>query len=128
LVTVLRLTSGAEIVGSIVKEDYESITVNNPLQILYVHRVNGPPTITLQRYIPFTSEENLKVQRHCVETTCKPVQGLPEYYDSALKTIQEHIDPSLVADLIEAVEPKKSTNYDSYLAMLERHMAKKPLN
>jgi len=100
LVTVLRLTSGTEIVGSIVKEDYESITVNNPLQILYVHRVNGPPTITLQRYIPFTSEENLKVQRHSVETTCKPVQGLPEYYDSALKAIQEHIDPSLVADLM----------------------------
>jgi hypothetical protein len=53
---------------------------------------------------------------------------LPEYYDSALKAIQEHIDPSLVADLMEAVEPRKPANYDSYLAMLERHMAKKPLN
>jgi hypothetical protein len=128
LVTVLRLSSGTEIVGSIVKEDYESITVNNPLQILYIHRANGPPSITLQRYIPFTSDENLRVQRHCVETTCNPIQGLPEYYDSALKAIQEHIDPSLVADLMEAVEPRKPANYDSYLAMLERHMAKKPLN
>ena len=128
MVTVLRLSSGTEIVGCIVKEDYESITVNNPLQILYVHRANGPPSITLQRYIPFTSDENLRVQRHCVETTCNPIQGLPEYYDSALKAIQEHIDPSLVADLMEAVEPRKPANYDSYLAMLERHMAKKPLN
>ena len=128
MVTVLRLSSGTEIVGSIVKEDYESITVNNPLQILYVHRANGPPSITLQRYIPFTSDENLRVQRHCVETTCNPIQGLPEYYDSALKAIQENIDPGLVADLMEAVEPRKPANYDSYLAMLERHMAKKPLN
>lgn len=128
MITVLRLQSGAEIVGTIIDEDKNTITVNNPLQILYGQRLNGTPAVTLQRFIPFTSQEDLVFKKHSVETTCEPIQGLHEYYENTLKVIQEHVDPSLVTDLLDAVAPKKATSYDVGLAMLEKYMAKKPLN
>jgi len=128
MLTVIKLISGAEIVGTVVKQHDDSLTVNNPLQIMYMQRSTGTPAITLQRYMPFTAQTDLTFSWAHIETTCKPLQGLTEYYTSSLKVIQEHIDPSLVTDLMDAAEPKKAHSYDSYLAMLEQHMSKKPLN
>ena len=127
MVTVCRLLSGIEIVGTIVKSTVKSITINNPLQIMYVRRIDGPPAVTLQRYIPFSSQEDLTISRSHVEVICEPIQGLHQYYINALKSIQEHVDPSLVTDLMDANEPRKF-EHDSYIAMLEQLMSKKPLN
>lgn len=115
--------------GTIIKKGGNSITVNNPLEITYIQRTSGPPSVSLQRYIPFTSQENITFDWSHVETICEPIQGMPEYYENALKVIKEHIDPSLVTDLMDANEGKQEKpSYDAYLAMLEKYMSKKPLN
>jgi len=127
MVTVCKLQSGSEIVGTIIESTSKSITINNPLQIMYIRRLDGPPAVTLQRYVPFTSQEDLTISRTHIEVMCEPIQGLEQYYVTTLKSIQEHVDPSLVTDLMDANEPKKF-KHDSYIAMLEQLMSKKPLN
>lgn len=128
MISVIRLTSGAELVGTVIDTREGTITVNNPLQIAYVARPGGAPSISLQRYIPFTSEEDITFNWDHVEAVCQPIQGLEGYYNNTLKLIKTHVDPSLVTDLMDAIEPKKEHPYETYIAMLERHMAKKPLN
>jgi hypothetical protein len=129
MLSVIKLLSGPELIGTISNVDDEEITVNNPLQIMYIERSSGVPAITLQRYMPFTQQQDLVFSIQHVETIGAPIEGLTQYYDKALKVIKEHIDPSLVTDLMDASEERKEKyNQDQYLAVLERFMSKKPLN
>ena len=128
MLSVIKLISGTELVGTIIKDDGSYIRVENPLQIVYIQRSTGVPAISLQRYMPFTSQVALDFKLDHVESIGAPVQGLPKYYDEALDVIKTHIDPSLVSDLMDATERKKENQYDTYMAMLEKHMSKKPLN
>lgn len=128
MLSVIKLISGTEIVGTITQRKDGVIRVDNPLQIVYIQRATGVPAITLQRYMPFTSQVSLDFSWDHVEAIGEAIQGLPKYYSEALDMIQKHIDPSLVTDLMDATEKKKEPAYDAYLAMLERHMIKKPLN
>jgi len=120
-----------EIIGEILTEDTsESMTlkVKDPLQILYITRATGTPAVSLQRYIPFTTQEVFEFSWNHIESTCVPIDGLEAYYNNALSMIKKHIDPSLVADLTSSENKSETRAYDSYLAMLEKFMSKKPLN
>lgn len=129
MINVIRLMSGVELLGTIVKHDEACVVVNNPLEVTYFTKQNGTPSVSLQRYMPFASDAELTFNVSQIESVGNPIDGLQEYYEDALLTIQKHIDPSLVADLRGMKSPRNGeTSYDSYLAMIERVMGKKPLN
>lgn len=128
MISILKLTSGEEIVGTITKQDMSYITVNEPLMITYIQRSLGAPSVTLQRYIPFTTQPELTFMQSHVQVICKPIEGMEEYYTNALRLIKKHIDPSLVSDLTNSNSDKGKPLHDEYLALLEKYMSKKPLN
>lgn len=127
MIHIIRLISGMEVVGEIVDKGGDIISVKEPLQILYITRSSGTPAVSLQRYIPFSTQEVFEFSWSHIESICEPIEGLEAYYNNALALIKKHIDPSMVSDLTNN-DKSDARGYDSYLAMLEKFMSKKPLN
>ena len=131
MISVIKLISGLELLGEIVGDSGTHLKVRDPLLVTYYTRENSStPSVTLQRYLPFSSSEDFLFSHAHVETIGLPVDGLQEYYDGALDTIKKHVDPNLVADLKNTNMPvrKGETSHDAYIAMMERVLGKKPLN
>ena len=133
MVSLIKLTCGTELVGTILKEDDRTIKVNNPLQINYYYTKTNSmtPTVALQRYMPFSSQEDIIFKREHVAVVTEPIQGLNSYYKNVLNNIKTNVDTSIVADLLDAtddMEAGSSQEKDVYLAILERLAQKGPLN
>lgn len=130
MLQIVKLTSGVEIVGDVTLVHADGdITVDDPLQISYRTNSNGVNGVALQRYSHFSTQRSFIFKNIHIEAMCKPVEGMDHYYQSALKMIREEIDPALVEDL--KVLQQQITNpptQESYIAMLEQYMSKKPLN
>lgn len=133
MVSLIKLTNGTEIVGTILKEDEHSYKINNPLQINYYYtKANGlTPSVALQRYMPFSAHEDISFKKEHIATVTEPVKGMNEYYSSVLNNIKITIDTSIVADLADASESMAAGaehEKEMYMAILERMAHKKPLN
>jgi hypothetical protein len=133
MLSLVKLSSGVEIVGEIVEVDNTFLTIKNPLQIAVFNRPNGASGIMSNRYSSFSTQEAYKINASHVECVCRPINEIDEYYQQSLSIIKEHIDPSLVEDFkrlqdVDEEEPEKELTKESYLAMIEKMMLKKPLN
>lgn len=132
MVNLIKLTNGTEIVGKIVNETESSIKVNNPLQINYYQTPKQTmPMVALQRYMPFSAEEETTFKKEHVMAVTVPVKGMDEYYSKMLHNIKLNIDPSITADLQTASDTMAEgadEERDMYLAILERMALKRPLN
>lgn len=133
MLSLVKLTSGVEIVGEIVDYNNTHLTIKNPLQISVFNRPNGASGIISNRYSSFSTQESYKINADHVECVCKPIDEIDEYYQQSLSIIREHIDPSLVEDFkrlqsVEDEKPEETLTKESYLAMIEKMMLKKPPN
>lgn len=133
MLSLVRLTSGIELIGEITACDDLNLTIKNPLQISVFSRNNGATGIMCNRYTSFSTQESYRIKNIHVECVCKPVDELDTYYHQSLSVIKEHIDPGLVEDLKRLKVPTdENTSGDltqeSYLALIEKMMLKKPLN
>lgn len=128
MINIVKLVSGVELIGTITSVENDVVSVLDPLRVLYTIKPSGTPAVVLQRYIPFSTTGTFNFKMSHVEAICDPIEGLEKYYDDALKTIKEEVDPGLVADLQNINSASDASDYDSYLAMLEHLMSKKPLN
>lgn len=133
MVSLIKLTNGTEIVGTILKEDEHNYKVNNPLQINYYYTKanNITPSVALQRYMPFSANEDINFKKEHVAAVTEPIKGMNEYYTSVLNNIKVNVDTGIVADLVDASESmayNAEHDQEMYLAILERMAQKKPLN
>lgn len=129
MLSLVKLMSGAELLGTVLDIQEGFIVVQNPIQISTFVRPNGTSGIVAQRYTPFSTQENYNINISHVESVSTPIEELTEYYDRALKLIKERIDASMIEDLknLDDLKENGSSN-ESYMAMLEKLMMKKPLN
>lgn len=120
MLRVLKLVTGDEIVGKI-SEVKKGVIISNPLTITYMQsRFGNNPVIYLQRYVPFTSQEDMLIEQHHIIASLEPIQGLDEYYETVLASIRETVDTNIVSNLMDAVETKSiKTKGDMYRAILE---------
>lgn len=133
MINLIKLTNGMEIIGRIIQNSDNTIKVNNPLQINYytTKQSQTMPMVALQRYLPFSSEEDIEFKKEHIMNISIPVQGLDEYYSQMLHNIKLNIDPNIVNDLLTATESMAEgaqEEKDMYLAILERMALKRPLN
>lgn len=133
MVNLIKLTNGTELLGRIINKDANEIMINNPLQINYFTSKSNQtmPSVALQRYMPFSAEEDVVFKKEHIMNISVPVKGMDEYYNKTLNSIKINIDTSIVADLADAVDGMAegaSAERDMYLAILERMSTKTPLN
>lgn len=128
MLKIIKLTSGKEILGTIIDENDSSIFVSDPLLINYLRTNSHIPAVTLQRYSLFSNQWKVEFKKLHVETILEPIEGTGTYYENMLQTIKEEVDPGIQRDLSNRNEIDEESSGESYMAMLEAIMSKKPLN
>jgi hypothetical protein len=129
MLSLVKLVSGTELLGSVIDVQEGFIVVKDPIQISTFVRQNGTSGIVAQRYTPFSTQEEYSININHVESVCTPIAELNEYYTRALKLIKERIDVGMIEDLKNLDDLQETgSSKETYLAMLEKLMMKKPLN
>ena len=83
VVKLLRLKSGEDIVGEIVKENEELITIRNPAILMPVNHSPGRQDqiqIGLAPWIPFSEEKEFKLPRDWILLITTPAQDIVNNY------------------------------------------------
>ena len=83
-VKLLRLKSGEDIVGEVVKENEELIIISNPAMLMPVSHSPGRQDqiqIGLAPWIPFSVEKEFKLPRDWVLLTTIPAQDIVNNYN-----------------------------------------------
>jgi len=127
---IIKLISNVEVIGNVLEENKSDILMDNPLQINYKQKSElHPPTISLQRYIPFSSTTHIKFKNDHILSKTTPLTSMIDYYNASLKNIQEHVDPSIDQELaVASGTTELSSESQVKLAMIEKHITKATLN
>ena len=83
-VKLLRLKSGEDIVGEVIKENQELIIISNPAMLMPVSHTPGRQDqiqIGLAPWIPFSVEKEFKLPRDWVLLTTIPAQDIVNNYN-----------------------------------------------
>jgi len=129
MVSILKLTSGAEIVGELLASSDEGYSVKNPLLIYYRHRLDSAmPSAGLTRYSPFSKQEKVNFRHEHVINILDPIPEMKAYYFVALKGIVDAMDKNVESELSSIRDEESSNENDAKLAMLERMATKARLN
>lgn len=103
MIALIKLTNGTEIIGDVIKQDSEFITVKDPLQINYRQRLDmAPPTVSLHRFNPFASNTEHMFRDEHILNYSVPLPGLVKYYTATLGTIKDNVDSHVNNELVEA--------------------------
>jgi len=123
MIQVIKLTTGDEVVGSITEQNEFGIAVSNPLAINYIqNRLTQNPVVFMQRFMPFSAQEDIHFKHENILTVADPVPGLEAYYKQTLSNIQETVDTSIVTSLADAIDTKNNISLrkqDFYESILE---------
>ena len=88
-VKLLRLKSGENIVGEVIKENQEIIIISNPAMLMPVSHTPGRQDqiqIGLAPWIPFSVEKEFKLPRDWVLLTTEPAQDIVNNYNQVFGT------------------------------------------
>jgi len=128
MVSILKLSSGAEIVGELLSSSDEGYSVKNPLLIYYRHRLDSAmPSAGLTRYSPFSKQEKVNFRHEHVVNILDPIPAMKAYYFVALKGIVDTMDKNVSYEL-NSISEEEANDNDAKLAMLERMALKAKLN
>lgn len=130
MLTIFKLINNAEVIGEVINETDELISIKNPLSINYRYKNDtSPPMIALSRYFAFSVEEVIDFKQKHVLSRSKPIGSMTGYYNITLKNIKEYIDPNVEQELVSAAgEESLSSESQAKLALIERHVTKATLN
>ncbi len=131
MISIVKLTNGIELIGDIVQYEKEFIVIKDPLQINYRQRMDmSPPTVSLHRYVPFSSHTVFNFLSMHVLNLSVPLPGLVKYYNATLKTLIESIDSSINEELEMAASFYFGESEDDQIkrAMVEIETLKPTIN
>lgn len=131
MISIIKLINGIEVIGDIVSNE-NNVVIKNPLQINYRYKNEfSPPVISLTRYSPFAETFEVSFKKENVLNILTPIVNMTRYYNTSLKNIEQHIDPSIDQELSAAAgenDQDLSPESQAKLALIERHVTKATLN
>lgn len=131
-VSLVKLVDGTEVMGKIKESTSEKIVINNPLKINYYSRTPvSTPSIALQRYLPFSGQEDIALNTQHVISSVEVKDGVVKYYESALNSIRTTVDMELdrtLKDIASETDEDTEGQVEVYKAVLEKLTTKATLN
>jgi hypothetical protein len=105
MIAILKLVSGAEIVGKVLDSNSTHVTVDKPLQINYRYFVGSAPTASFIRYCLFGSDETTTlsfdhiISQHSIRDAFSKIyeDNAEYYYGEHQQTIDRELE-SVSAD------------------------------
>ena len=86
----LRLLGGEDILGEIVSETPEAVTVKNPVRVMLVPSKTDPkqPSIGFANYCEWSEDKEITINKSLVVTQLTPVSEFLNQYNSIFGGIQ----------------------------------------
>jgi hypothetical protein len=126
MVKIIKLQNNSEIIGTVVGDRLDSITVDNPFTINYIFSPkNQRPVIGLLRYLPFAEQREISFQKDSILHIVDARSSMSEYYCAVLKSHNTDIDESVDRELNQITEMENAESElhdatDVLSAMLEK--------
>lgn len=123
MITLLKLSSGAEVVGKREIETNEYVVLNRPLQINYKYYVNATPSIWFVRYSMFGESDSIMFdKRHIINQSIARDKFVDFYNQNAdfhFNELEQHIDSELTAAVQNEMTPRAKTSEEELKKFLE---------
>ena len=126
MVKIIKLQNNSEIIGTVVGDRLDSITVDNPFTINYIFSPkNQRPVIGLLRYLPFAEQREISFQKDFILHIVDARSSMSDYYCAVLKSHNTDIDESVDRELNQITEMENAESElhdatDVLSAMLEK--------
>ena len=91
MISIVKLTSGTEIVGSVEHENSHEIVLGNPLQINYRYFTGPVPSVSFVRYIMFAQAESVTFDKMHVLHVVQARESFARFYGTAVKQFSKDV-------------------------------------
>ena len=89
MIVVAKFNGGVEIIGKLVKEVENVITIAHPLQIVYRFTGDSPvPNVSFTRYMMFAEATQFDFQKHDFVIVARAVSDIVPVYTKLIKTLE----------------------------------------
>lgn len=119
MIRILKLISGAEVVGELIRGDEYGIVLKYPLQINYKYYVSSFPSINLSKYIMFAGEDEVHFPQSSIINTVVPRATFEDYYVRAVAEVKSELDVIIDRQLSEMSDVNVWTREQVFEALLE---------
>jgi hypothetical protein len=116
MITILKLSSGVEVVGKEEVEDANSIVLNKPLQINYRYFQGSMPSVSFVRYIMFAQSEDVLFSKRDIVNRVVGRTAFAGYYTNVVD--QYYSDLEKVIDRELAITEEAASPYEQILEMM----------
>lgn len=89
MIVVAKFNDGVEIIGKLVKEVENVVTIAHPLQIVYRYLDNSSvPSVSFTRYMMFADATQFDFQRHDFKIVARAVPDIIPVYAKLVSTLE----------------------------------------
>ena len=102
---IIKLVNDHEVIGELVDEAREYITLSNPFSIHYMMSTRSDkPIIGLLRYMPFAETRELSFNRKDIINYTEARKSMTSYYHSVVENHQKFVDDNIDHELETVAE------------------------
>lgn len=116
MISILKLTTGIEIVGEVEIDQDDIIVINKPLQINYRYYQGAVPSVSFIRYIMFGQTESIIFQKKDVMHTLIARDAFAFYYTGVVEQYYHELDKMIDKELMDTATTEQQ--YESILARM----------
>lgn len=118
-ITLVKLSDGSEIIGTIVQNTSSYIVVDKPLMLHYRFYVGGVPTVSFSRFMMFATSSSFTIQQTQVITLAVARKAFADYYLECVEEYYSSIEESIDAELRSLLSPtEKEQAFKRILEMM----------
>ena len=100
---LVKLTDGTEVVGELINDTKDLITIKKPLQIHYRYFMGGMPSVSFSRYMMFSSDPMITFDTRHIMALSPARQAFAEFYEENVNDYFGSQEQSVDKELREAM-------------------------
>jgi hypothetical protein len=117
---IIKLVNDHEIIGDLVDEAREFITLSNPFTVHYMMSTRSDkPIIGLMRYMPFAESRDVCFNRRDIINAMEARQSMTSYYHSVLGNYRKFVDDNIDQELEQVAADEQATDEQAELSPAE---------
>jgi hypothetical protein len=105
---VVKLVSGAELIGELVEPQTETkVVLSNPMQVVYTSTTTGVPVVSVHKFCPFAKKDVYEFKADHVMCLNELSEVSSQYYKDAISTTE--MDDKAEQDVVDKGWSKRKT-------------------
>jgi len=116
MTSILKLSNGLEVVGTIEVENDYTVVVNKPLQINYRYFQGSIPSVSFVRYIMFAQSDSISFSTQDIMNVVSARESFASYYANVVDQYYGDLEKVIDKELVSiTVSPSEKGFHESIL-------------